>query len=90
MTASEKRREPRYAASGSIRIRFADPAPREIEGHLLDVSGSGFRMKHEFSPLTAGQVVEFSHAEARGDARVIWNRIVDRYVETGFFVLAAR
>lgn len=60
----------------------------EIEGRLMDVSPGGFRMSHHFASLAAGQVVEFSHIEAKGRARVIWNRIVAERVETGFLVVA--
>lgn len=88
MSIHEKRREQRRQASGMVRIRFSDPQPREIAGRLLDVSENGFRMTHDFRSLPAGQVVEFSHVEARGRARVIWNRIVEQSVETGFLVVA--
>lgn len=85
----EKRREERRPTSGTVRVRFADPQPREIAGRLVDVSENGFRMTHDFPSLAAGQMVEFSHVEARGHARVMWNRIVDQSVETGFFVIGA-
>ena len=87
MTHHEKRREPRRAASGSVRVRFTDPKAMEIEGRLIDVSPGGFRMSHHFASLEAGQMVEFVHVEARGHARVIWNRIADDTVETGFLVV---
>lgn len=90
MTVREKRREERREASGIVRIRFSDPRPREIAGRLVDLSENGFRMAHGFPSLTAGQVVEFSHVEARGHARVMWNRIVEQRVETGFLVVASR
>jgi hypothetical protein len=32
-------------------------------------------------------VVAFQHAIAGGKARVMWNRIADDRVETGFFVI---
>jgi len=83
----ENRREPRRSADGAVRVWFPNPQRQEIEGRLMDVSSSGFRMAHEFAALPAGQVVEFSHPEAEGRARVIWNRISDARVETGFLVL---
>ena len=89
MTHSEKRREPRREASGVVHVRFTDPKTTEIEGRLMDISPGGFRMSHQFASLTAGQEVEFSHTEARGRARVIWNRIVADRVETGFLVLSS-
>lgn len=87
MTQHEKRREPRRAASGTVRVRFADPKATEIEGRLMDLSPGGFRMSHHFTSLEAGQIVEFAHVEAHGRARVIWNRITDHSVETGFLVV---
>jgi hypothetical protein len=83
----EKRREQRRKTSGSVSVRFNDSHAREIEGRLIDVSASGFRMAHELTSLTTGQVVEFSHGEASGQARVMWNRIIEDSVETGFLVI---
>jgi hypothetical protein len=85
----ENRREPRRSAEGAVRVWFQDPQRLEIQGRLVDLSSSGFRMAHEFEGLPAGQVVEFSHPEAAGRARVIWNRIANARVETGFLVLTA-
>jgi PilZ domain len=83
----EKRREQRRPVTGSVRVSFHDTRAREIEGRLIDVSDSGFRMAHALKSLTTGQVVEFSHDEASGQARVMWNRIVEGKVETGFLVI---
>ena len=85
-----KRREVRRAASGAVRVRFANPQQTEIEGRLIDLSPSGFRMLHTCVALAAGQVVEFSHIEAAGQARVMWNRVLAQNVETGFFVTGVR
>lgn len=86
-TSVEKRREQRRKASGSVEVRFTYPKARRIEGVLIDVSPSGFRMAHREASLEAGLVVEFSHGEASGKARVMWNRIVDGKVETGFLLI---
>lgn len=85
---AENRREPRQPAEGVIRIWFTNPEPFEVQGQLMDVSTSGFRMAHECSTLQAGQVVEFSRQDMAGSARVIWNRIVNTRVETGFLLVA--
>ncbi len=82
----EKRREQRRRASGTVLVRCLAPHAKVIEGRLIDLSPSGFRMAHECASLQAGQVVEFSHHEAAGKAKVMWNRIVERSVETGFLV----
>ncbi len=83
----DSRKEARRAADGEVRVRFENPHRREIQGRLVDVSVSGFRMAHEYAALEAGQIVEFSHIEAAGRARVVWNRIADARVETGFLVV---
>jgi len=86
MTMHEKRRETRRSATGNVRVKFTDPEPLEIDGKLMDVSVSGFRMSHAGASLHSGQVVEFAHIEATGRARVMWNRIQPDSVETGFLV----
>jgi hypothetical protein len=85
---AENRKEPRLPAEGAVRIWFTNPERFEIQGQLMDVSLSGFRMAHECSTLQAGQVVEFSRKDMAGQARVIWNRIVNTRVETGFLLVA--
>ena len=83
----EKRRETRRAAHGVVHVRYADPQRIEIEGRLMDVSASGFRMSHDCVSLAAGQMVQFAHLEAAGQARVMWNRVVAGRVESGFLVV---
>jgi hypothetical protein len=87
LSPQEKRREPRRPASGTVRVRLSEPAGVEFEGQLMDVSPGGFRMSHHFTLLAAGQIVDFSHPESAGRARVVWNRILAAQVETGFLVL---
>ena len=84
----EKRRESRRRAQGVVQVRFANPRPTKIKGRLIDISPSGFRMAHDETSLAAGIIVDFSHSEGSGRARAMWNRIVDRKVETGFLVIA--
>jgi hypothetical protein len=85
----EQRREVRRAAQGTVMVRLEAPQRFVVHGRLLDVSQHGFRMSHEFRNLQAGQVVDFSHNEAAGRAKVVWNRITATRVETGFLVLEA-
>ncbi len=86
MTIHEQRRETRHPATGNVRVKFTDPEPFEIDGRLMDISASGFRMAHDCASLQSGQIVEFAHVEASGRARVMWNRIQAGGVETGFLV----
>jgi hypothetical protein len=81
---TEKRREVRRPGKGNVLVRWANPRAHEVEGKLVDVSISGFRMEHACSTLASGQYVEFAHPEASGRARVVWTRIVSGAVESGF------
>jgi hypothetical protein len=87
-SGADKRREERHPGKGNVRVQGVNPPRLEIEGRLVDVSASGFRMVHECSALTAGQFVEFAHVEAKGRARVVWTRIVSGSVESGFVIAA--
>jgi hypothetical protein len=82
----EKRQEARRPGNGNVVVRWTNPRVQQVEGRLMDVSDSGFRMSHECSSLTAGQFVDFSHFEARGRARVVWSKIIEGMVESGFVV----
>jgi hypothetical protein len=86
VTLQEQRREARRPLTGSVQVRFTDPELLEIDGKLIDVSPSGFRMSHDCRSLHSGQIVEFAHVESKGRARVMWNRILAGQVETGFLV----
>jgi hypothetical protein len=84
----EQRREARRLTTGEVRVKFTDPQPLEIDGKLMDVSPSGFRMSHDCTALRSGQLVDFAYVEANGRAQVMWTRIVAETVETGFLVVA--
>jgi hypothetical protein len=86
----EKRQEIRQPAEGPVLVNFSNPQPMEILGELVDVSPSGFRMAHANQSLQSGQLVGFSHGFAIGTARVMWNRIMDHSVETGFRIVTSR
>jgi hypothetical protein len=87
MATSDRRSERRLRSDGPLKLSFEDPARLEITGRLVDYSKNGFRAIHGYAALHAGQVVDFQHAVAGGRARVMWNRIMDDRVETGFLVL---
>ena len=84
---ADRRKEPRFAASGAVRLYFADPLPLEVQGRLVDISQSGFRVAHGFPGFQAGQSLHFRHDQGQGTARVMWNRILPEHVETGFFIV---
>ncbi|MFN3325754.1 MAG: PilZ domain-containing protein [Bryobacteraceae bacterium] len=88
MTAGsvERRREKRVPASGEVILQVEPPVSQEVRGELIDVSPSGFRVRHANASLQSGMVVEFRHALGAGKARVAWNRILSGCVESGFFL----
>ena len=69
ISVAEQRRETRREGRGNVLVHPETPGSRDIQGRLVDVSTSGFRMAHHCSALTAGQYVTFAHVEARGRAR---------------------
>ena len=87
MTAADRRTEIRRSTEGQLQFSFDDPARQDITGRLMDYSKSGFRAIHDYTALHTGQIVEFRHMLAFGKARVMWNRIADNLVETGFLVI---
>lgn len=87
MSADERRAEERIQVEGKVKLRFTDPSPLTVEGSLLDYSTSGFRAVHQHQSLQTGEIVEFAHFVSSGRARVMWNRISDGSVQTGFLVL---
>ena len=84
---SERRRESREDASGEIKIQVRLPKLLEIHARLVDISQSGFRAMHMYPALSAGQKVDFRLQDEEGTALVVWNRIFEEHVETGFFIL---
>ncbi len=56
-------------------------------GSLVDYSRRGFRAVHPQTSLSAGQSVRFLHSFGEGRALVMWNRILERHVESGFLIL---
>lgn len=85
----DKRADHRYRAEGEVSFFFEDPLRREVTGKLMDYSRGGFRVVHNYPALVSGQVVSFRHILAGGEARVVWNRIMEGLTETGFVVLTA-
>ena len=83
---ADQRREERHPGKGNVVVKCLNPRVLQVEGRLVDVSASGFRMAHDCSALTAGEYVEFAHVEAKGRARVVWTRIVSGAVESGFVI----
>ncbi len=82
----ERRREPRIAASGEVILYLDQPVVLEITAQLLDVSSSGFRAQHMYPALQNGMIIHVRIEEVESSAIVVWNRIMDDCVETGFIL----
>jgi hypothetical protein len=84
---AEQRAEVRSAAQGGVWFALDDADSGQFQGNLVDYSGRGFRAAHPQTSLSAGQRVHFRHSFGEGVALVMWNRILERHVESGFLVL---
>jgi hypothetical protein len=83
----EQRTEIRNPAEGGVWFTLEGPDPRQFQGDLVDYSMRGFRAVHPQTSLSAGQRVLFRHSFGEGLAVVMWNRIQERHVESGFLIL---
>jgi hypothetical protein len=83
----ERRREERRPVSGGVHLRQAGTILGPFLGHLIDVSPTGFRIRHGRLTLASGQLVDFQYAGQSGQARAMWTRILGEEAETGFQVV---
>ncbi|MEQ1947040.1 MAG: PilZ domain-containing protein [Bryobacteraceae bacterium] len=89
----ENRREPRHPAHGSVEFSWSDPVLTKVRGTLVDISNSGFRARHTHLALEAGTIVDFTHPEQSGKARVVWSRLQpasgahSAHAESGFLII---
>jgi hypothetical protein len=83
----EQRTEVRNAAHGEVLFVLEAPESRQFRGSLIDYSRSGFRAAHPHTSLSSGQQIHFRHAFGEGRAVVMWNRILERHVESGFLIV---
>lgn len=82
---TERRKEPRRAAQGNVELLVEAPVPKRIAGALVDISHSGFRVRHDDLSLSTGDRVRYSHTGGSGDALVIWTRVFEGRVESGLY-----
>jgi hypothetical protein len=86
----ERRHEMRKPVRGAGWLEPADGSLARQEFRLVDVSPSGFRVRHHCRTLEAGQSVRFRHEQAAGVAVVVWNRVLGHDVESGLVIVAGR
>jgi hypothetical protein len=84
---AEQRREDRQPAEGEIQLSLEGAGSSAFLGNLIDSSRGGFRASHRQTSLAAGQQVRFLHSLGEGRALVMWNRILEWHVESGFLIL---
>ena len=86
---AEQRSEDRSPAQGEVWFVLESSDFPQFRGSLVDSSRHGFRAAHPHTSLSTGQRVRFRQALGEGRALVMWNRIVERHVESGFLILDA-
>ena len=83
----EQRREDRQPTEGEVQLSTEGPDSFALQGQLIDSSKSGFRASYQGTLLATGQKVRFRHSLGQGRALVMWNRIIDQHIESGFLIL---
>lgn len=85
---TESRWESRTLCEGRVRF-FLEGRYAACLGDLVDVSNNGFRASHTEPSLNPGTEVEFVHMLFRGRARVMWSRLAEGQMESGFLIVRA-
>lgn len=81
---SDRRVEPRRPKSGTAYLRIAGPLNEGFDATLLDISKSGFRVRHSYLGIGSGDLVEFTLGGRQGTAQAMWTSILGGLAETGF------
>ena len=85
-SVTESRRESRTFCEGRVRF-FLEGRYAACLGDLVDVSNNGFRASHTEPAMNPGTEVDFVHTFFRGRARVMWSRLADGQMESGFLIV---
>lgn len=83
----DRRSEARLKANGNVTLRLNEEYQVPFEARLMDISASGFRVRHANTELRSGQECDFMLPGTRGKAKVVWNKTTPDFIETGFFIL---
>jgi hypothetical protein len=84
----ERRAESRRPLTGAVKICPRSAALGSFLGQLVDVSATGFRIRHNRLSLASGQIVDFQWDQTQGQARTVWTRILGAEAESGFHIVA--
>lgn len=82
-----RRRSPRFAASGAVELFFEDPLPVTVEAELQETSEQGFRIAHASPQVVPGLELHLKRNGATHRARVIWTHILDDRLVSGCLLL---
>ena len=88
VSIDDRRGEPREDAHGVVRLFTVTDERLVFQGEMRDLSVSGFRLQHAYQRVSSGDEYRFESPFSSGLARVMWNRIIDTSVETGFLILS--
>lgn len=81
---ADRRREPRFGATGNVNVVVPRPEGKlSFSGELLDISRSGFHLRHACAELYRGERVRVMLASGEVEAEVVWNSVHGKSVETG-------
>jgi hypothetical protein len=83
----ERRSEPRFKASGDVRLLIGGPQAVAVPGRVVDASQHGMRVVHMYAALASGTMLKIESGAETFTARVVWNRINSDGVESGFYLL---
>ena len=87
IAVEDRRGDPRFHATGDVRLVIGGPQALSIPARILDVSQHGMRVEHMYAALTSGILLQIESGTAQFTARVVWNRIKDDGVESGLYLL---
>lgn len=82
--ARDRRRKPRQSTQGTVLLRDENNPSVRVLAQLINVTESGFSASHYHREFAIGQVLKFQEWFR---AQVVWTRVVDDHVETGFQIL---
>src|SRR5687767_6056565 len=85
--SDDRRAEPRFCATGEVRLIIDGPHSLLIPARILDVSQHGMRVEHMYAALASGMMLQIESGSTQFTARVVWNRIKNDGVESGFYLL---
>jgi hypothetical protein len=87
IAGDDRRSEPRFPATGEVRLIIDGPQALSIPARILDVSQHGMRVEHMYPALASGMMLQIDSGSSQFTARVVWNRIKNDGVESGFYLL---